>query len=168
MNDLRYSLRSLALNPGFTAPVILTLALGIGANTAIFSIVDAVLLRALPYPQPEQLVRVVDNAPGVNARDIGMSVPELGDLQDRAGIFQFIAGVWPIDGNSSGGGRPERIEALAISYNYFELLGVKPALGRLIDSRDRTTGFADACVISYDFWQRNFAGNPHVLGRTPR
>ena len=168
MNDLRYSLRSLARNPGFTATVILTLALGIGANTAIFSIVDAVLLRALPFPQPEQLVRVIDNAPGVNARDIGMSVPELADLQDRAGIFQFIAGVWPIDGNSTGGGRPERIEALAISYNYFELLGVKPALGRLIESRDRTNGFADACVISYDFWQRNFAGDPHVLGKTLR
>ena len=130
MNDLRYCLRSLARTPGFTATVVLTLALGIGANTAIFSIVDAVLLRALPFPQPEQLVRVVDNAPGVNARDIGMSVPELGDLQDRAGIFESVAGVWPIDGNSTGGGRPERIEALAISFNYFELLGVKPALDR--------------------------------------
>ncbi len=168
MNDLSYSLRSLARNPGFTATVILTLALGIGANTAIFSIVDGILLRALPFPQPEQLVRVIDNAPGVNARDIGMSVPELADLQDRAGIFESIAGVWPIDGNSTGGGQPERIEALAISFNYFELLGLKPALGRLVDSRDRTTGFADACVISYDFWQRNFAGNPHVLGKTLR
>ena len=168
MNDLRYCLRSLARTPGFSGTVILTLALGIGANTAIFSIVDAVLLRALPFPQPEQLVRVVDNAPGVNARDIGMSVPELKDLQDRAGIFEAVAGVWPIDGNSTGGGRPERIEALAISFNYFELLGVKPALGRLIESRDRTNGFADACVISYDFWQRNFAGDPHVLGKTLR
>jgi putative ABC transport system permease protein len=97
-----------------------------------------------------------------------MSVPELADLQDRAGIFESVAGVWPIDGNSTGGGRPERIEALAISFNYFELLGVKPVLGRFIDSRDRTNGFADACVISYDFWQRNFAGDPHVLGKTLR
>jgi len=168
MNDVRYCLRSLARTPGFTATVILTLALGIGANTAIFSIVDAVLLRALPFPHPEQLVRVVDNAPGVNARDIGMSPPELTDLQGRADIFESVAGVWPIDGNSTGGGRPERIEALAISFNYFELLGIKPALGRLIDSQDRTTGFANACVISYDFWQRNFAGDPHVLGKTLR
>jgi predicted permease len=168
MNDLRYCLRSLARTPGFTATVILTLAVGIGANTAIFSIVDAVLLRPLPFRQPDQLVRVVDNAPGVNARDIGMSVPELDDLQHGAGVFESVAGVWPIDGNSTGGGRPERIEALAISFNYFELLRVKPRLGRLIDSRDRTNGFADACVISYDFWQRNFAGDPHVLGKTLR
>jgi len=166
MNDLRYCLRSLARTPGFTATVILTLALGIGANTAIFSIVDAVLLRPLPFPQPEQLVRVIDNAPGVNARDIGMSPPELADLQDRSGIFESVSGVWPIDGNSTGGGQPERIEALAISFNYFELLGIKPALGRLIESSDRTNGFGDACVISYDFWQRNFAGDPHVLGKT--
>ena len=124
MNDVRYCLRSLARTPGFTATVMLTLALGIGANTAVFSIVDAVLLRALPFPHPEQLVRVVDNAPGVNARDVGMSPPELTDLQGRADIFESVAGVWPIDGNSTGGGRPERIEALAISFNYFELLGI--------------------------------------------
>ena len=168
MNDLRYCLRSLARTPGFTATVVLTLAVGIGANTAIFSIVDAVLLRPLPFPQAEQLVRVVDNAPGVNARDIGMSPPELVDLQHADGIFESVAGVWPIDGNSTGGGHPERIEALAISFSYFELLQVKPALGRLIDSRDRTTGFADPCVISYEFWQRSFGGDPHVLGKTLR
>ena len=168
LQDLRYCLRSLARAPAFTITVILTLALGIGANAAIFSIVDAVLLRALPFPEPGQLVRIVDNAPGINVRDIGMSVPELADLEDRSGIFQSVSGLWPIDGNITGGGQPERVEALAMSFNYFELLGVKPALGRLISSQDRVNGFAEVCVISYDFWQRNFAGDPHVLGKVLR
>jgi hypothetical protein len=106
---------------GFTAAVIATLALGIGANTAIFSIVDAVLLRPLPFPDPDRLVRLVDNFPGAGLRDTGMSVPELRDLQDRSGIFDEVSAVWPVDANVTGTGHPERIELLAVSPNYFSL-----------------------------------------------
>ena len=104
--DARYFLRTLRNTPGFTAVVILTLALGIGANTAIFSIVNAVLLRPLPFPAPERLVRVVANAPGAGLRDIGLSTPELRDLQERSGVFEDIAAVWPIDANITGTGKP--------------------------------------------------------------
>ena len=119
LQDARYCLRSLRKSPGFTAVVILTLALGIGANTATFSIVDAVLLRPLAFPAPERLVRVVDNAPGANLHDIGMSVLELRDLQKHSGIFQDVSAVWPVDANITGGSQPERIELLAVSPNYF-------------------------------------------------
>src|SRR5882724_3578327 len=115
LRDLRYCLRSLRKTPGFAVVVVLTLALGIGANTAIFSIVDAVLLRALPFPESHRLVRIVDNAPGVGSQDIGMSVPELRDLQERSGIFEDVSATWPVDGNVTGGSQPERIELLAVS-----------------------------------------------------
>src|SRR5579862_6296333 len=121
--DVRFCLRTLRKNPVFAAVIILTLALGIGANTAIFSIVDAVLLRPLPFPNAGQLVRVVDNAHGLGLRDIGMSVPELQDLGGRSGVFDQISATWPVDGNITGNGAPDRIEFLAVSPNYFSLLG---------------------------------------------
>ena len=163
--DVRYCLRSLAKTPGFTAVVILTLALGIGANTAIFSIVDAVLLRPLAFPEPDQLVKIVNEAPGVNVHDIGRSILELRDLRENSGVFQEVSAVWPIDGNITGAGQPQRAEAMAVSPNYFDLLGVKPHLGRLFDATDRVDGFTESAVISYDFWQRSFGGDPHVLGK---
>lgn len=158
LRDARYCIRSLSKAPGFTAVVILTLALGIGANTAIFSIVDAVLLRPLAFPDPDRLVRVVENAPGLNLRDVGMSVPDWIDLRDNSGIFQDISVVWPIDGNITGAGKPQRVEFLAVSFNYFNLLGAHPYIGRLIGPQDSVNGFSDAAVISYSFWQRSFGG----------
>lgn len=165
LRDARYCIRSLSKAPGFTAVVILTLALGIGANTAIFSIVDAVLLRPLAFPDPDRLVRVVENAPGLNLRDVGMSVPDWIDLRDNSGIFQDISVVWPIDGNITGAGKPQRVEFLAVSFNYFNLLGAHPYIGRLIGPQDSVNGFSDAAVISYSFWQRSFGGDRSVLGR---
>ena len=168
VNDVRYCLRSLYRTPGFTAIVIITLALGIGANTAIFSIVDAVLLRPLSFPTPERLVRVIDNAPGAGLRDIGMSVPELQDLQDRSGAFENVSAVWPVDANVTGGGNPERIELLAVSPNYFSLLGANAALGRVFGPQDKAQGFAEGAILSYEFWQRAFGGDAAVLGRRVR
>ncbi len=166
--DARYFLRTLRNTPGFTAVVILTLALGIGANTAIFSIVNAVLLRPLPFPAPERLVRVVANAPGAGLRDIGLSTPELRDLQERSGVFEDIAAVWPIDANITGAGKPERVEVLAVSPNYFSLLGVHAQLGRVFGPEDRADGFAEAAVISDGMWQRFFGGDPGALGKRLR
>ena len=135
IEDVRYCLRSLRRTPGFTAVVISTLALGIGANTAIFSIVDAVLLRPLSFPKPDHLVRLVDNLPGAGLHDVGLSVPELWDLQDRSGVFDEVSAVWPIDANVTGTGHPERIELLAVSPNYFSLLGAHAQLGRVFGPR---------------------------------
>jgi putative ABC transport system permease protein len=166
--DARYCLRTLRKSPGFTAVVILTLALGIGANTAIFSVVDAVLLRGLPFPHPEQLVRIVMNAPGAGVRDIGLSVPELNDLQDRAGLFDGVSATWPVDANVTGAGKPERIELLAVSPNYFALLGAHAQIGRVFGTEDRAAGFSESCVISDGLWRRSFGADPSILGKRIR
>src|SRR5579862_2398315 len=141
--NLRYGWRALRRNAGFTTVAVLTLALGIGANVAIFSIVRAVLLQPLPYPQPEQLVRVYDDLRASHTSDVGMSVPELWDLRDRSGVFQDISAVWPVDANLTGAEHPERIELLATSANYFTMLGAKPQLGRIYTPQDAQPGFTE-------------------------
>src|SRR4029453_3483752 len=163
--DLRYGARMLLKKPGFTIVAVLTLALGIGANTAIFSVVDAVLLRPLPFPHPEQIVLVRDDLTGRQLEDIGMSVDELRDFQERSDVFEQISAVWPVDGNLTGSDRPERIELLAVSPNYFSLLGATAQLGRVLGPQDKAEGFADGVVISDKLWRRLFASNPNVLGR---
>ena len=106
LQDLRYGIRMLRKSPGFSAVVILTLALGIGANTALFSVVDAILLRPLPFRQPEQLVSVKEDLPGVNLTNAGMSQPELDDFQRRSGVFDQISAVNPINANITGREKP--------------------------------------------------------------
>jgi predicted permease len=164
-HDLRYAARMLRSKPGFTAVAIITLSLGIGANTAIFSVVNAVLLRPLPFPKPENIVLLKDDLPGTHAEDVGVSVDELKDLQERSGVFEEVSALWPIDANLTGSDRPERIEVLAVSPNYFSLLGASAKLGRVFDPQDRTTGFAEGVVISDGLWRRLFASDPNVLGR---
>jgi predicted permease len=163
--DVRYGYRMLWKNPGFTLVVVLTLALGIGANTAIFSVVDAVLLRPLPFPHPEQLVLVRDDLTGRQTEGVGMSVPELKDLQQSAGVFEEVAGAWPVDANLTGSDRPERVELLAVSPNYFSLLGASARLGRVFGPQERAEGFAEGVVISDGLWRRTFGADPNVLGR---
>jgi len=167
-NNFRYAARRLRLSPGFTAVAILTLALGIGANVAAFTVVRAVLLNPLPYPHPEQLVRVFDDLRGSDSRDIGMSAPELWDLRDRSGLFQDLSAVWPTDANVTGGDHPERIELLATSTNYFRMLAARPQLGRLYTQNDERPGFIDGVVLSDGFWRRTFGGDPSAIGRKIR
>lgn len=168
LQDLRYGVRMLLKKPGFTLVIILTLALGIGANTAIFSVVDAVLLRPLPFPQPEQLVLLRDDLPGRQAENVGLSVDELRDFQERSGVFDQISAVWPVDANLTGSDRPERIELLAVSPNYFSLLGASAQLGRIFGPQDKADGFAEGVVISDGLWRRLFGADPNVLGRKVR
>jgi len=166
--DSRFAIRMLLKQPGFTAIAVATLALGIGANTAIFSVVNAVLLQPLPFPHPEQLVLVSDDLTGRQINDVGMSVPELQDLQERSGVFEDISAVWPVDANLTGSDRPERVELLAVSPNYFSLLGATPQLGRVLGDEDRAQGFAEGVVISDKLWRRLFGADPNVLGRKIR
>ncbi len=163
--DARYGLRVLWKNPGFTAVVVSTLALGIGANTAIFSVVDAVLLRPLPFPHPERIVLVRDDLAGRQMENVGMSVPELKDLQQAGDVFEEVSGVWPVDANVTGSDRPERVELLAVSANYFTLLGASARLGRVFGPRDYAEGFGEGVVISDGLWRRMFGSDPNVLGR---
>jgi predicted permease len=166
--DLRYAGRMLLRSPGFTAVAVLTLALGIGGNIAIFTVVRAVLLSPLPYPHPEQLVRAYDDLRGPNTHDVGMSVPELWDLRDKSGVFQDISALVSADANLTGGDQPERIELLGTSPSYFTLLGAQPQLGRVYTPQDAQPGFTLGVVISDGFWRRTFGADPQVLGKNIR
>lgn len=165
IQDVRYGVRMLRKNPGFTAVVILTLAVGIGANTALFSVVDAILLRQLPYRDPQQLVAIHDDVPGLNMHNVGTSVQELDDLRDRSGIFEQVSPVWPINVNVTGREKPARVEGLAVGENYFNLLGSKAALGRVFTSTDYRPGFFEGAVISDSLWRRMFGASSSVLGQ---
>jgi putative ABC transport system permease protein len=168
VQDLRYALRMLLKNPGFTMVAVLTLALGIGANVAAFSVVFAVVLRPLPFPHAEQLVRVFDDLRGTNEQDIGMSAPELWDLQDHSGVFQELSAVAPGNSAIGGGDRTVRAESLVTSPDYFALLGAKPQLGRVYTARDAVPGFLEPVVISDGFWRRNYGSDAEIIGRKMR
>jgi len=163
--DLRYAARMLKNRPGFTLVAVITLSLGIGANTAIFSVVNAVVLNPLPFPHPEQIVLVRDDLSGRQLEDIGLSVDELKDFQERSGVFDQISAVWSVDANLTGSDRPERVELLAVSPNYFSLLGASAQLGRVFGPQDQAQGFAEGIVISDGLWHRLFGADPNVLGR---
>ena len=166
LQDVRYAARMLRNNLGFTMVAVLTLAFGIGANTAIFSVVNAVVLRPLPFSKPEQIVIIRDDLTARQIEDVGLSVDELKDLQERSGAFQQVSAVWPVDANLTGSERPERIELLAVSPNYFALLGASAQLGRVFGPEEQQAkGFAEGVVISDGLWKRLFGGDRNILGR---
>src|SRR5262245_10787208 len=165
LQDMRYGLRALWKSPGFTIVAVLSLAVGVGANTAIFSIVNAVLLRSLPFSHPERLVKIVASNRGVGARDIGLSVPEFDDLRSRAGVFDQVTATQGGPTNLTGADRPQRFELLEVSPNYFSMLGTSAHIGRVFGPGDDTPGFAEAAVISDGLWAREFGRDPGVLGR---
>jgi putative ABC transport system permease protein len=165
--DVGFSFRILRKSPGFTAIVILTMALGIGATTAIFSIVDATLLHPLAYPQSDQLVRIEDDLSGVGARSVGMSEPEWQDLQ-HSGIFDYVSPAWYDDNNLTGSSQPARVSLLIVAPDYFALLGVQPQLGRTFPPADHSPGFIPEVVISDALWKRTFGGATDILDRSVR
>ncbi|NYF78947.1 ADOP family duplicated permease [Granulicella arctica] len=163
--DLRYAVRMLLRSPGFSLIAIATMALGIGATTAIYSVIDATLLHPLPYPNPAQLVRIEDNLSGVGAQDVGISVPEWRDLES-SGIFQSVSiSGHGADVNLTGSAQPERLSYKNVSSNYLAVLGVDTQLGRIFDPHDATPGFNLEAVISDGLWRREFGGDPHILGK---
>ena len=165
--DVRYALRMLRKSPGFTAIAVMTIALGIGATTAIFSVVNATLLHALPYPHAEQLVSIAADFPGAGARDVGMSQPEWQDLQ-RSGIFEYVSPTWFDENNLTGSSHPARVRILIVAPNYFALLGVKPQLGHAFHPEDHSPGLLEEVVISDGLWKRAFGSDPHILDKSVR
>ncbi|HZE89884.1 MAG TPA: ABC transporter permease, partial [Verrucomicrobiae bacterium] len=166
--DVRYGFRQLYRSPGFAAAVVLTLALGIGANTAIFSVVEAVLLRPLPYRDASRLVKIVAGSPGVGLKDVATSPVELQDLRGLDGVFDDVSVAWPVSVNLTGAKEPARLELLGVSPNYFSMLGVAPQIGRIFGSQDVAEGFAEAVVISDGLWRRSYGADPAVLGKRVR
>ena len=167
MQDLRFGFRMLRKSPGFTAVAVLTIALGIGATTALFSVVDATLLRPLPYPQSGQLVSLQDDIPGLGAHDVGLSQPELEDLQ-HSGIFEYVSPTWFDENNLTGSLQPARVRLLLVAPNYFELLRVKPQFGSAFNPVDHSPGIIPEIVISDGLWRRAFGSDPNILTRSVR
>jgi len=157
LHDVRYAVRMLLRSPGFSFIAIATMALGIGATTAIYSVIDATLQHPLPYPNPGELVRVEDDLPGVGAQGVGISVPEWRDLES-SGIFQSasITGTGA-NVNLTGSTQPLRLSFKQVTPNYFAVLGVDAQLGRTFDPHDATPGYNLEVVISDGLWRREFA-----------
>jgi putative ABC transport system permease protein len=168
LHDVRHGWRMLVKKPTFTIVAVLTLALGVGANTAMFSIVNAVLLRSLPYRDPDRLVRIFFNEPGVGLRDVRFSKPELDDLLTRAGVFEDVSPIFEGSEDLTGAKQPERLEAVNGSFGYFSMLGATPQIGRLFGPQDFVPGFASVVVISDGLWRRAYGADPKVIGRTLR
>jgi putative ABC transport system permease protein len=164
LQDLRYGLRTLAKNPGFTAIVIAALALGIGANSAIFSVVDAVLLRPLPFKNPNQLVMLWENATHMGFPRDTPSPANFLDWQKQATSFTGMAAMSERSFNLTGVGEPERLEGRRVSANLFELLGVSARLGRTFVQEDDKPG-THVVLVSHALWQRRFGSDPGVIGR---
>lgn len=171
LQDLRYAVRTLRRTPGFTLVVVLTLGAGIGANTAIFSLLDQVVLRAIPVQRPEALVQL-DNPGTFSGRTDGdrtFSYPMYVDLRDRNTVFDGLVGRFETPGTLAAGRDAERISIELVTGNLFEVLGVQAVLGRaLTPADDRTPGAHPVAVLSHAFWQRRFGGDPAVVNRAVR
>ncbi|MBK9316992.1 MAG: ABC transporter permease [Acidobacteria bacterium] len=166
IQDLRFGARMLLKKPGFTLIIVLTLALGIGANTAIFSIVRGVLLRPLPYPAPDQLVRVFGNNPGRGFANSNISLHDFIDWQKQNRSFSYLAAYNPGSINlSSAGHLPQRIDYTRVTADFFSVLGVDPIIGRAFQAEDDQPGRGDVVVLSHGFWLNYSGGSSDVLGK---
>src|SRR5919205_74500 len=167
LQDVRYAVRTLRKSPGFALVAVVALALGIGANTAIFSVVKAVLLSPLPYPAPERLVWLREVNPGSDIIDEPASAPNFNDWRTQARSFEGMAAfTYNAATLTDGGGEPERVPAAYTSANFFQVVGVGPALGRGFLPEEETTGKNRVVVISHGLWQRRFGASPQALGQT--
>jgi putative ABC transport system permease protein len=166
--DVKFAVRSLARSTGLTLTVVLTLALGIGANAAIFTLVRGVLLRPLVNRDENRLIYVRQSAPGIGPGDVPFSVPEIDDL--RAGVKTVNAfGEFSAIGFTMVGlGEPREIRAGVVDGSYFDVVGLHPVLGRLLDMRDDGPKAAGAMVLTYRFWTTQLGSDPSVLGKTVR
>jgi putative ABC transport system permease protein len=161
--DARYALRSLRKHPGFTVVAVITLALGIGANTAIFSVINAVLLRPLPYEDADRLVVLTET---VSERPIGVSYPNFVDFRNQNTVFENLAAVRQRESfNLTGTGDSERLQGRLVSANFLSTLGVKPILGRDFLPDDDRTGAAPVVMLSHALWQRRFGGDDKIAGQ---
>ena len=164
--DLTYGLRMLIKNPRFTAAAVLSLAIGIGANTAIFSVTNALLLRPLPYKDAERLVILWNRSPGLNVEQDWFSPGQYLDIKAENQVFENVAATIDSSFNLTGQGVAERIEGARVSSSLFAVLGAQPTLGRVFTTDEDEQGKPTTAILSYAFWQRHFAGDPNVVGKT--
>jgi MacB-like periplasmic core domain len=163
MQDVRFAWRSLRKSPGFTLITILTLALGIGANSAIFSVINGVLLKPLPYPDPDRLYWIFLSDP--NFPKFPLNPNDFMDYRSQNRVFETIAAFTRQDLQLSDPDRPERWSALRVSKGYFEVLGFRPELGRTFDDKDELKGNAQVVILSDSLWRRRFNADRGIIGR---
>ncbi len=168
LNDLKFAVRSLMRSKGLTVTVILTLALGIGANAAIFTLVRGVLLRPLVNRDENRLIYIRQSARGLGVDNMNFSVPEIQDLRSRVKTLTAIGDFSTIDFSLVGLGEPREVRAGVVGGSYFEVMGLRPVLGRLLDMRDDGPNAAGAMVLTYRFWTTQLKSDPAVLGKTVR
>ena len=165
LQDLRFAFRVLRKSPGFTAVAVITLALGIGANTAVFSIVYGVIFRPLPYPQPQQIVQLTESSPGGTDEE-DVTYEELQFLEQHSSAFQYLAGCTFQGYNLSVGNKTERVKGQPVSTDYFHVLGINPLLGRDFLAEENTGNGAHVAILSYGIWQTQMGGDRKIIGRT--
>jgi putative ABC transport system permease protein len=165
LQDLRYGFRILLKQPGFTLVAVITLALGIGANTAIFSLVNSILLRPLPFRDPDRVVRVIQASPKLGLATWGVSQADFAAYRDQNRSFESIAIFNSTATNLTGIGEPERLPVSNVTADFFKVFGVSPRLGRTFVEGEDAPGKNLVCVISHAFWQRRFGGDPNIVGQ---
>jgi putative ABC transport system permease protein len=166
IHDLRYGVRILLKQPGFTIVAVITLALGIGANTAIFSLVNSILLRPLPFRDPDRLVRMLQASPKLGLASWGISQADFAAYREQNRSFESVAIYNTNATNLTGAGEPERLPIATVTADFFKVFGVNPLLGRTFVEGEDVPGKNQICVISHAFWQRRFGGDPNVVGKT--
>jgi putative ABC transport system permease protein len=164
--DARYALRMMRQNLGYTAVVVITLALGVGVNTALFSVVHSTLLRSLPYAQGDQLVIVRQQAPKAGVADLTFSVPEINDYRQQNHTLSELAEYHSMTFTLLGHGQAERVATGVVSANFFDMFGVRPILGRTFVPADEQPGAPPVLVLSYEYWRRNQHADPAIVGKT--
>src|SRR4051812_21480417 len=164
LHDLRYGARTLARNPGFACVAVLTLALGVGANAAIFSVVNAVLLRPLPWSQPDQAVMIWSRWTAFDKTWV--SVGEVNDYRRESRTLQDVAAWGEGQVNLTGDGEPERVAAASVTANLFPVLGATPVLGRTFTAAEDVPNGPKVVMLGYGLWQRRYAGDASIVGRT--
>src|ERR1700722_13830578 len=166
LQDIRYALRGLAKARGFTAVALLSLAIGISANTGIFRIVKALLLRPLPYKDASRLVILWNRSPGLGITEDWFSTAQYFDIKNGHDGFEDVALAIGGNENLPGDGKPQRVGTIHVSSNLLPMLGVASAMGRVFVASEDVQGSAGTAVLSYGMWVRRFGADPHVLGRT--
>ncbi|MGH9436281.1 MAG: ABC transporter permease, partial [Terriglobia bacterium] len=166
LQDLGYGLRQLRRNPGFAAIIIATLAIGIGANTAVFSVVYSVLLKPLPYPHADQLVNLFESNPQKKVASAALTYPDFQEFVRHSGIFSGLAGYQAHDLVLSGLGEPAEVHTMSVTPGIFSVLGIKPMAGRGFIAQDGKRGAAPVVVLSESIWRSRFGANPNIIGQS--
>jgi len=166
--DFRYAVRALAQNPGFTAVAVLTLALGMGANTAVFSVVNAILLRPLPFYDADRLVAIHNQYLALNLKYASCSVADYYDYRKQTRIFEEVAAVSASSYNLTGVDRPERLLGAEVTATLFPLLGLRPVAGRVFTAEEDQPGRNQVVVLDEGLWRRRFGADPGIVGRAIR